>query len=78
VGHDHHRRSLNLLPPEQQVVDLRRRDGVQAAGRFVNQQDRWIQGKRAGEPRSLSHPARQIRGHLVEVRRETHLVEQFR
>ena len=52
-------RKLLLQRPEL-AADFHARDRIERAERLVHQQDRWIDGKRAGEPHPLPLPSRQF------------------
>ena len=52
---------------DEQLVDLRGGDRIEAGARLVDEQDRRIERHRARQAGALLHAARQIAGHLVEV-----------
>ena len=49
------------------VEDLRGRERIQAAGRFIGENDRRIVGQRAGDSDALSLPARQLIGRFAKM-----------
>src|ERR1700733_1763373 len=55
VSDDDHRCLLSRLLLQKQVIDLRRSDSVQAATRFIYEQQFWFQDQGAREPSALLH-----------------------
>lgn len=49
------------------IEDLRGRERIQAAGRFIGENDRRIVGQRAGDSDALSLPARQLIGRFAKM-----------
>src|SRR5262245_49816315 len=65
IVRDHHYRQVEaLLELEHKLVEGRGRDGVEARGRLVEEQDGGIEGERPGESRPLGHAARKLGGVL--------------
>ena len=62
VGHHHHAHGVGFLEVQDQIVDTRRGDRVQARGRFVEEQDLGIHGHGTGESGALLHASAQLRG----------------
>src|SRR3984885_12923827 len=55
VGDDDHRCLLSRLLLEEEVIDLRRRDAVQTATRFIHEQQFWFQDQGSRESSALLH-----------------------
>jgi hypothetical protein len=75
VGHHQDRHSSIVFLAEQELVDLRRGDSVQAAARFVREKNLGLKHERPRETRSLSHSARQTGWKLVLVAREADMAK---
>src|ERR1700722_13310271 len=61
------RHSLVVFLTQQELVDLGRRDSIEAAARFVRKENLGFKHECPREPRSLSHSARQAGWELVLV-----------
>ena len=62
VGHEDHRRLQLPLNPEEFALQLHTRHRIQRAKRLVHQEDRRIDGERAGHAHALALAARELRG----------------
>jgi hypothetical protein len=65
VRDQEHRQAQGLLQGENEFVERGRADGVQARGRFVEEQQRRIQRECARQARALAHAAGELRRQLV-------------
>src|SRR5690606_40558074 len=71
MGDQEYAEAEGVAQGENQLVEGRRSDGVQSRGRFVEEQDVWIQRQRPCQSGALDHATGQLRGKLVPgVRRQ--------
>ena len=65
VGDEHDGSSLFCLQPDQLVLHVVADQRVESRERLIEEQNLWVERKRAGEPNTLLHPARQLVGVVV-------------
>src|SRR5579871_5655939 len=68
VMRNNDRRDLALSPQRRnEIGDLRRSDGIQPRGRFIEKKEAWLQRERESDP--LLHPSGNLRWHFLQVLR---------
>ena len=72
MGNHHHRQREFTLQPYQQLVERRGADRIKTRGRFVEEQQPWVERQRSCQRCALDHAARQL-GRILcrSLRRQT-------
>ena len=75
VRHHHHAHRVCLFEAQDQIVDAGGGDGVEAGGRFVEEQDLGVERHGARERRALLHASAELRGAVILEPAQPHLLQ---
>src|SRR5580700_10908221 len=76
VSHHDRCHVMFLLELENQIIDLRRADGIKTGGRLVEQQNVWLQSQSTGKSYSFLHASGNVCRHLCNGVLHTNLRQQ--